>query len=126
MTTPNITFPVGTVAAASRATYAAFIGAGFAFASWASRIPQVRDQLQLSSAELGLVLLAIAVGSLVALPLAGLIVHKLSSRTTVMVMSALLGVGLATAAVGYLVGVVPLLIGLLLIGFGNGAWDVAM
>ena len=114
------------VLAARNATYVAFSACGFAFASWASRIPQVRDGLGLSSAELGLVLLAIAVGSLIALPLAGLIVHRLSSRTTVMVMSAVLGVGLVIAAVGYLIGVVPVLVGLLLIGFGNGAWDVAM
>ena len=30
------------VTTAMRAVYVAFIGAGFAFASWASRIPQVR------------------------------------------------------------------------------------
>jgi fucose permease len=112
--------------AARNATYVAFSACGFAFASWASRIPQVRDGLGLNSAQLGLVLLAIAVGSLIALPLAGLIVHRLSSRTTVMVMSGVLGVGLVIAAVGYLIGVVPVLVGLLLIGFGNGAWDVAM
>ncbi len=125
--TSGVAIPIARdVQAARNATYVAFILCGFAFASWASRIPQVRDGLHLSSAELGLVLLAIAVGSLVALPLAGLIVQKLSSRTTVMVMSALLAVGLATAAVGYLFGVVPVLVGLFLIGFGNGAWDVAM
>ena len=33
------------VGAATRATYAAFIASGFAFANWAARIPQVRDQL---------------------------------------------------------------------------------
>ena len=33
------------VEAAKRGVYVAFIGAGFAFASWASRIPQVRDHL---------------------------------------------------------------------------------
>jgi len=126
MTTPNVTFPVGTVAAASRATYAAFIGSGFAFASWASRIPQVRDQLELSSAELGLLLLAIAVGSLIALPLAGVIVHRLGSRRTVTAMAVVLGVGLLTVALGYLIGVVPVVIGLFLVGFANGAWDVAM
>jgi predicted MFS family arabinose efflux permease len=126
MTTPNITFPAGTVAAASRATYAAFIGSGFAFASWASRIPQVRDQLELSSAELGLLLLAIAVGSLIALPLAGVIVHRLGSRRTVTAMAVVLGVGLLTVALGYLIGVVPVVIGLFLVGFANGAWDVAM
>ena len=126
MTIPNTTFPAATVAAASRATYAAFIGAGFAFASWASRIPQVRDQLELSSAELGLLLLAIAVGSLIALPLAGVIVHRLGSRRTVTAMAVLLGVGLLTVALGYLIGVVPVVIGLCLVGFANGAWDVAM
>ena len=62
------------VQAAVRATYVAFIATGFAFASWASRIPQFRDRLRLEPAELGLVLLAIAAGSLIALPLAGLIV----------------------------------------------------
>ena len=35
-------------------------------------------------------------------------------------------VGVATIALGYLVGVVPVLAGLFLLGFGNGAWDVAM
>jgi predicted MFS family arabinose efflux permease len=114
------------VSAATRATYAAFIASGFAFANWAARIPQVRDQLRLSPADLGLVLLAIAAGSLVALPLAGIIVHRLNSRRTVALMSLVLAVGLSTVAIGYLVGVVPVLIGLFLVGFGNGAWDVAM
>ncbi|MDT4919650.1 MAG: hypothetical protein QOI15_552, partial [Pseudonocardiales bacterium] len=63
--------------AAVRATYVAFIGAGFAFASWASRIPQVRDRLHLSPSELGLVLLSIAGGSLIALPLSGPVIHRL-------------------------------------------------
>lgn len=114
------------LAAASRSTYAAFLASGFAFASWASRIPQVRNQLHLSSAELGLVLLAIAAGSIVSLPLAGTIVHRLSSRRTVAGMSVVLAAGLAVASIGFLVGVVPLLVGLFLLGFANGAWDVAM
>jgi hypothetical protein len=42
--------------------YAVFILSGFTFASWASRIPQVRDALELTPRSLGLVLLAIAVG----------------------------------------------------------------
>lgn len=48
------------MSAATRATYVASIGCGLAFASWASRIPQVRDRLQLTSAGLGLVLVTIA------------------------------------------------------------------
>ncbi len=114
------------VATATRATYAAFIGAGFATASWASRIPQIRDQLRLTPASLGLVLLAVAGGSLIALPLAGIIVHRFNSRRTVAAMSILLAVGLVVMSTGYLIGVVPVLIGFLLLGFANGAWDVAM
>jgi MFS family permease len=114
------------VAAAVRATYVAFIVSGIAMASWASRIPQVRDRLQLSSAELGLVLLSIAVGSLTALLAAGVIVHRFLSRRTVAAMAILLGAALVVIALGYLVGVLPVVIGLFMFGFGGGAWDVAM
>jgi len=114
------------IKAGVRATYAAFAGNGFAFASWASRIPQVRDQLHLTPGRLGLVLLAIAAGSLLALPLAGPLVHRLGSRRVVAVMAVVTCVGLATVALGFLVGLVPVVIGLFLLGFGSGAWDVAM
>jgi predicted MFS family arabinose efflux permease len=110
----------------ARATHAAFIGSGFAFASWASRIPQVRDRLQLSPAGLGLVLLAAAAGSLIALPLAGIMVNRFTSRRTVQAMSVLLSIALATVAIGLTAGVWPVLIGLFWLGFSNGAWDVSM
>ncbi|WP_245665645.1 MFS transporter [Actinoplanes subtropicus] len=114
------------VKAATAATYAAFAGSGFAFASWASRIPQVRDSLGLDSGALGLVLLAIAAGSLLALPLSGPVVTRIGSSRTVMAMAVLLGLGLAIAALGSAAGVVPVVAGLFLLGFANGAWDVAM
>lgn len=114
------------VDAAKGATFVAFIGAGFAFASWASRIPQVRDQLDVTPAELGLILLALALGSLLALPLAGSIIHRIGTARTVASMSGLLAVGLVVVAVGYRIGEVPVVVGLVLLGFGNGAWDVAM
>ncbi|MCW2697921.1 MAG: putative MFS-type transporter [Modestobacter sp.] len=114
------------VRGATRATYAAFIGAGFAFASWAARIPQVRTRLDLDPAALGLVLLAIAAGSVIALPLSGPVIARLGSRRTVIVMSGLLTVSLVVIALGHPAGVVPLMVGLFLMGFANGAWDVGM
>ena len=111
---------------AVRAVYYVFFGAGFAFASWASRIPQVRDGLKLSPGSLGLLLLSIAAGSLVALPLAGTVVARLGAARTITVMAILSGIGLATTALGYRVGVVPVVVGLFLLGVGNGTWDVAM
>ena len=77
---------------ATRATYAAFIGSGFAMASWATRIPQIRDGLGLTPSRLGLVLLAIAAGSIVSLVLAGQIVSRFGSARTIATMAALLGI----------------------------------
>src|SRR3954470_8701854 len=114
------------VRTAARATSVAFIGAGFAFASWASRIPQVRTHLGLSASELGLVLLSIAAGSVIAMPLSGHLVDRWTSRRTTAGMSVLLAVGMVGVARGYRVGVVPLLPGLFVLGFANGAWDVSM
>ncbi|GIJ46828.1 MFS transporter [Virgisporangium aliadipatigenens] len=118
--------PPAAVRHATTATYAAFIGSGFAFASWAARIPQVRDRLELDPAALGLVLLAIAAGSVLALPLSGPVVTRVGSARTVAAMAVLAGVGLTTAALGSLVGVAPVVVGLFLLGFAEGAWDVAM
>jgi MFS family permease len=118
--------PGPAVRAATAATYAAFVGSGFAFASWASRIPQVRDRLDLQPSTLGLVLLAIAAGSILALPLSGPVIARVGSRRTVTAMAVLLGSGLLTVAVGLPFGLVPVLVGLFLLGFANGAWDVAM
>jgi predicted MFS family arabinose efflux permease len=114
------------VAAATRVTYGAFIGSGFAIASWASRIPQVRQHLGLTPAALGLVLLAMAAGSVIALPISGFIIHRLNTRRTVTVMAVLVATALSLVGAGYLIGVVPVVIGLFLFGFANGAWDVAM
>jgi predicted MFS family arabinose efflux permease len=115
-----------TVRVARNAVYVAFIGSGFAFASWASRIPQLRDALAASPAELGLVLLAVALGSLVALPLAGIVVTRLAAGRTIAIMALVMAAGLATVALGYRSGIAPVVVGLILIGFANGTWDVAM
>jgi len=111
---------------ATLAVYAVFIASGFAFASWASRIPQVRDALELSPRRLGLVLLAIAVGSVISMPLAGLVVGRLGTARTIAVMAWIAATGVAIAAVGTRVGVAPVVVGLFLLGLGNGTWDVAM
>jgi MFS family permease len=104
----------------------AFAGAGFGFASWASRIPQVKARLDLDPSQLGLVLLSLAAGSVVSLPLAGPIVARFGSRRTVMAAGVLGGLGLIVVAVGYRIGVAPVVAGLLCWGVASGTWDVAM
>ena len=108
------------------ATYAVFIASGIAFASWASRIPQVRDRLHLDPSELGLLLLAMAAGSVIALPLSGVIIGHFGSRWTVRSTALLVAAAMAVVSLGYVLGVLPTVIGLFLFGLGVGAWDVAM
>jgi predicted MFS family arabinose efflux permease len=110
----------------TRSVYITFIFLGVAMASFAARIPQIRDHLGLSPSGIGLVLLAIAAGSITSLPLAGHLVHRFGSRAMVGSMAVLLGTALAGAAIGYQYGVIPLVVALYVYGFSTGAWDVAM
>ncbi len=104
----------------------AFGAAGFGLASWASRIPQVKVRLHLDPSQLGLVLLSIAAGSVLSMPMAGPLVARYGSRRVVMATGLLGGVGLAVVAVGYRIGVASVVAGLFCWGVAAGTWDVAM
>ena len=54
---------------------------GFSFASWASRIPDIKTKLNLSEGELGTILLALPIGQLIMMPVSGRLVTKYGSRT---------------------------------------------
>jgi MFS family permease len=84
-----------------------FFMAGLCFASWASRIPDIKLKLGLSDAGLGAVLLALPSGLMLSLPLSGWAVTRFSSKTMVTI-----------AAVGY-----PLI--LILIGTVTATWQLA-
>jgi len=61
----------GTPKQARSAVTAIFFLNGLIFGAWAARIPAVRDHVGLSDGELGIVLACAAVGSILALPIAG-------------------------------------------------------
>lgn len=84
-----------------------FFVAGFTFASWASRIPDIKTQLQLSDGALGAVLFALPVGLMLSLPVSGVVVSRFGSKKTVI-----------TAAILY-----PLF--LILLGLAASAWQLA-
>lgn len=101
---------------------------GFSFASWVARIPEARTALDLTPGQLGTMLLALSVGSVGALPTAGLWLHRFGAART-LVASALtnaVGLVLIGAGVTALDHVAPVALGLLLLGIGSGTWDVAM
>lgn len=70
-----------TVALRTRASVAGFFFLnGAVFGNWVPRIPEVQGRLGLGNAELGIALLGMAAGALLAMPLAGAIVERLGSR----------------------------------------------
>ncbi|WP_245582114.1 MFS transporter [Nocardioides halotolerans] len=101
---------------------------GFLFASLASRIPDLREGLSLGNGALGLLLLAIAVGSVLALPSAGALIHRWSAGWVVRWGSVCAAGGLALAALGAgVLGLTPVAgVGLFAYGVGTSVWDVAM
>lgn len=57
-----------------------FFISGFSFATWASRIPTIKTYFNLNEAELGTVLLAMPLVSLIGLPFSGWLVARFDSR----------------------------------------------
>ncbi|WP_308993623.1 MFS transporter [Mariniflexile litorale] len=62
-----------------------FFLSGICFASWASRIPTIKDFFNLNEAELGTILLAMPISSLIGLPISGWLVSKFDSRVPLIV-----------------------------------------
>jgi len=115
------------VRAAAAAVFAVFVLNGFNFANWAARIPAVRDDLHLSAAQVGILLLIAAMGSILALPLSGLVVQRFGARRTVVIFAAVNTAGLLIAATGVVTGrLIVVGAGLVLFGVGTGVWDAAM
>ncbi|UKT64058.1 MFS transporter [Pedobacter mucosus] len=79
-----------------------YFGQGIAFASWASRIPDIKHSLGLSDGALGSILLALPLGQLLTMPISGRLVTKYGSKkiltiTVPLYVLALSNLGLATA-----------------------------
>lgn len=71
---------------------------GLAFASWASRIPIIKAQLQLTEAQLGTILLMLPVGQLVTMALSGKLVSKYGSHRVLPITAIIYGIILCSIA----------------------------
>ena len=107
---------------------AAFVVNGMLFASLVSRVPDLRGSLDLSNSGLGLLLLAIAAGSVLAMPSTGWFITRTSAGAVVRLAAVLCAVGLSVGALGAaaLSSVPVAALGLFAYGIGTGSWDVAM
>lgn len=113
---------------ASTAVFAVFALNGAGFATWAGRLPETRRELGLDPQQLGLVLLALAVGSLLSLPFGGRLADRFGVERAVTgsAMACLVGYVGAGLAAGALHSVPLVVVALFVSGAGMGVWDVAM
>jgi MFS family permease len=100
---------------------------GFCFATLASRVPDVRESLDLTNGALGALLLSIAVGSMVGMPISGHLIERWGAGAVVRLGALVDLAGLVVAGISADSGLVAgAAIGLFAYGFGTGTWDVAM
>ncbi|MEE2524437.1 MFS transporter [Pseudarthrobacter sp. J75] len=114
------------VRAAGIATFIVFGANGLVFASWAARIPAVTETLQITSGQMGTLLLCTALGSLLALPTAGLVVARLGTANTVRaggMLAAVAGLGIAGSLQFH--SIPGTAVALFFFGIAIGLWDVA-
>lgn len=106
------------------ATRLSFLAAGFAMACWAPLVPYAKARLGLDEAGLGLVLLCLGIGSVAAMPVAGVLTGRWGCRVVILLAGS--GLCLALPALALASGTATLAVALLLFGASLGSIDVAM
>jgi MFS family permease len=112
------------VRGARRATYAMFFADGLGFGIWAGHIPALKQKFQLSDSALSIVLLAVAAGSIVSMPLAGQAVRHVGSNRCIVVSIACYA--LCLVAIALAPSLVLFVAAALLFGAAKGAVDVGI
>ncbi|WP_426141828.1 MFS transporter [Pseudomonas sp. DWP3-1-2] len=102
-------------------TRVAFFIAGFSLAAWAPLVPYAKARVGLDEGTLGLLLLCLGVGSIIAMPLAGALAVRFGCRRVLVISTALICLCLPLLAT---VSSLPLLIATLFVfGASMGALD---
>jgi MFS family permease len=104
-----------------------FAISGFLFASWLSRIPDVKQLLNIGTGTLSFLLLALACGSLVGLPITGRVADRIGTKHTARIGAAagIVGLLITCFSITFSQDLAVPIVGLVLVGFGIGMWDVA-
>ncbi|MGZ3837886.1 MAG: MFS transporter [Flavisolibacter sp.] len=97
---------------------------GLCFASWASRIPSIQQSLGLSNTLLGMVLFALPVGSMIALPFAGWLVTRFGSKRVAT--NAILVYSVLLLLIGLAQTVLTLVLTLVLFGMAGNVSNIAI
>jgi predicted MFS family arabinose efflux permease len=104
-----------------------FLVAGIVMASWVSRLPAVRDSLGIRVDQVGILLLAMAIGSIVGLTFSSHIIARLGARRTIVISYFVIAVGIATTGIGASLSNFALTFGgLVFTGVAMGISDVSI
>jgi fucose permease len=101
-----------------------FLVTGALFATWAARIPAIKQQLGLSDGQLAVALMALNAGAVAGLQLGGVLVPRLGSRPALRL--ALPAYAVALLGPGLAVNLATLGAGLFALAVANSVVDVAM
>lgn len=100
---------------------------GLGFASWVTRTPAIRDILGISTAWMGVVLLALSFGAITGLLGASALIGRFGAKTVILVAALSAAGGLAVAGLGSAVQTQGwVLAGLAVLGAGNGIAEVGL
>ncbi|UWF77567.1 MFS transporter [Microbacterium neungamense] len=110
------------------AIFAIFLASGLSIATWASRVPGIKEALDLDNAQVGVLLLGMGVASILGISLSPAVMARTGARRGILLSMLLFAAGIALIGLGANVfGSVPVvLLGMALFGFGNGCVDVMM
>lgn len=106
------------------ATRSMFFVAGFATATWASLVPYAKSNTDVNEGTLGLLLLCLGGGALIAMPIAGALTTRLGCKKILLASVTLFSIMLPTLVI--IDSPALLALALILFGFGIGATDSAM
>lgn len=101
-----------------------FFISGLCFSTWASRIPTIKSYFNLNEAELGAILFAMPISSLVGLPISGWLVDKFDSRQPLV--CAFVFHSLFLLFIGFAGSVVLLTAAIFLFALSNRVSNIAM
>jgi MFS family permease len=105
----------------------AFFATGLGMATWVSRTPAIRDALGASTAEMGVVIVGLSIGSVVGITLGGRLVARRGGRLVIAWCMAAIVLGLLGVALGVVLrqaGIVAA--GLAVYGFGMGSGEIGL
>jgi fucose permease len=110
-----------------QALFLVFLLAGISMSSWVTRTPAIRDRLDVSTAQMGLVLFGLSLGSMLGISSSGRLVSRYGTRPVIAWGTWLLLAGMVTVCWGGFASSVPLVtLGLCAFGAGMGVGDVAV